>query len=302
MTLSGLAAKFKSNLSLIYENDEAHSLFLLAIEYKLKLNRSAYLLKKDDKVAESVVIELEKILKELLTGKPIQYILGETLFYGLPFKVNPSVLIPRPETEELVEWILDEVERRANSIGRLDRLSPNPKRLSILDIGTGSGCIAITLKKNLLDATVYALDISTESLETAKQNAALNRVEITFINQDILTIPVIKSKTLYSIIVSNPPYIKEDERSEMHSNIVAFEPHQALFVSNENPLLFYIAIADFALKNLDDNGLLFFEINEYLAKETIQLLTDKGFINIVLRKDINGKDRLICCERSKINS
>ena len=222
----------------------------------------------------------------MLAEKPIQYILGETYFYGLPFKVNPSVLIPRPETEELVDWILsvcrsEQIENRQSSIKNL------------IDIGTGSGCIAISLKKNLPKGEVFALDIAKDTLATAQQNAILNDVDVNFIQDDILNSQISHLTTQFSLIVSNPPYVKEDERPAMNNNVLANEPHRALFVTNENPLIFYDAIADFALQYLEKNGILFFEINEYLGEQTMQLLKDKNFINIELRKDMQGKDRMI---------
>jgi release factor glutamine methyltransferase len=282
MTLKDLANKFTDSLKAMYEEDEAQAIFLIALAHATKFNRAAYLLKKEELIAGENLRKLEAILSMLIAGKPIQYIMGETIFYGLPFKVNPSVLIPRPETEELVEWVLSICNSQSDFVTE-----------NILDIGTGSGCIAISLKKNLATAKVYALDIASDSLVTAKENAALNNVEVEFIQADILGSQNSNLPSPISIIVSNPPYIKEDEKPAMHDNVLANEPHRALFVSNEKPLVFYEAIADFALKNLAKNGLLFFEINEYLGQETVDLLNDKGFINIELRKDMQGKDRMI---------
>jgi release factor glutamine methyltransferase len=293
MTLGALATEFKVALLEMYGEMEAHSLFLLAIEHYLKLDRGAYQLKKTEEVSAHEVNELKQVLKALLAGKPIQYIMGEAHFYGLKFKVNPAVLIPRPETEELVAWILEE----ASGI----QLKTPSTTLTVLDIGTGSGCIAISLKKNLPSSKMYAIDISLASISTAKENASLNNVEVDFIQQDILQAPKPQGSTSFSIIVSNPPYIKMDEKQAMHPNVLDHEPHQALFVSNENPLIFYEAIADFAMVQLSNEGLLFFEINEYLGKETIDLLKDKGFINIQLKKDMQGKERMICAvKQSKI--
>lgn len=285
MTLKEVANKFKLSLTDIYDEDEAQAIFLIALNHLFKYSRADYLFKKDELISVTAINEFETILIALQNGKPIQYIIGETLFYGLPFKVSPAVLIPRPETEELVEWVLSVCS------SQLPNNSLQP--LSILDIGTGSGCIAIALKKNLPDTKVYALDIAADSLALAEQNAKLNDVEVAFILDDILQSPYAIRHTQYSIIVSNPPYIKEDEKPAMHNNVLQNEPHRALFVSNEKPLIFYEAIADFALNNLKANGLLFFEINEYLGKQTVELLKDKGFVNIELRKDIQGKDRMI---------
>lgn len=286
MELKELAQQFKTVLKDIYEEEEANAMFLLAIERVLNYGRSDYLLKKTEKISSQQLYQLEDILQALLTGKPIQYVLEEAYFYGLRFKVDTSVLIPRPETEELVDWILSVTQAKINQ-----------SAIHILDIGTGSGCIAIALKKHLPQAQVQALDIAQDSLELAQENALHNEVAIMFIHDDILNPQADTLKLQPSIIVSNPPYIKEIEKVDMHANVLVHEPHRALFVSNENPLLFYEAIAEFALKTLSQQGLLFFEINANLGKETIDLLAHKGFINIELRKDMQGKDRMICCIR-----
>ena len=197
------------------------------------------------------------------------------------FKVNESTLIPRPETEELVEWILKENRNRI---------------INILDIGTGSGCIAISLAKNLPNANVYALDISKEALKTAKFNADLNDVEIEFIEADILSIYDSKLDVLshkFDIIVSNPPYVREKEKPLMKPNVINNEPHLALFVKDEKPLQFYEAITEFAINNSTKNGELFFEINEFLGRKMIQLLIDNNFKNVELKQDIFRKDRMI---------
>jgi release factor glutamine methyltransferase len=293
MKLKELATKFSTDLNSLYPKDEALALFQLTLHHLLGLSRADYLLKKEQEISVNDISKFETVLKELQTGRPIQYIVGEAHFYGLTFKVNESVLIPRPETEELVEWILTSVASCELQVMGLNPTTHNPQITTILDIGTGSGCIAIALKKNLPNAEVYALDIAVDSLEIAKQNAELNKVDVEFIHQDILTPSVSHLPSSISIIVSNPPYITEHEKAEMHSNVLSHEPHRALFVSNEKPLTFYEAIANFALKNLENNGLLFFEINEYLSQQTIDLLKGKGFKNIELKKDMQGKDRMI---------
>lgn len=216
------------------------------------------------------------IVKRLQNGEPIQYILGVTEFYGLDFKVTSSVLIPRPETEELVEWIL------------LDTKQLNPH---ILDIGTGSGCIAVALAKKMKYATVEAWDISEEALEVAQQNAIDNSVSVKFSRVDVLALQNYKKK--FDIIVSNPPYIKESEKVLMSKNVLEFEPHKALFVSNNDALLFYNRIADIAMQQLNKNGLLFFEINQSYGQEIVQLLQDKNYVDIQLKKDISGNYRMI---------
>jgi len=287
MQFKHLSQKFINDLNTIYQEEEAFAMFLITIDHFLNLNRAAYLLKKEEEISAEELSNFELILDELLKGKPLQYILGETYFYGLKFKVNPFVLIPRPETEELVDWIISVCHGDEQILHRKSKI------VNLLDIGTGSGCIAISLKKNLPNTSVYAFDISADALEVAKRNAVLNSVEVDFILDDILKSQYAIHNTQYDIIVSNPPYIKEDEKSAMHHNVLANEPHKALFVSNENPLIFYNAIADFALKNLIKDGLLFFEINEYLGQQTVNLLKHKGFTNIELRKDMQRKDRMI---------
>jgi release factor glutamine methyltransferase len=224
---------------------------------------------------------LSEMLDELHNFKPIQYILGETEFYGLKILVNPAVLIPRPETEELADWIIKE---------------NNKKKCFILDIGTGSGCIAIALSKNMPNASVLASDISENVLKTATENASLNRVQVTFINDDIL-LPDLSKFSEIDIIVSNPPYIRESEKKAMSRNVLDHEPHSALFVEDSDPLIFYRKISSFACEKLKKGGLLYLEINEVFGKEVSDELRNNKFCNIVIRKDINGKQRMIVAER-----
>jgi release factor glutamine methyltransferase len=222
------------------------------------------------------------ILEKLQLEIPIQYILGTTHFYGLEFNVNENVLIPRPETEELVEWIISTALNM-----------PKLKNIKILDIGTGSGCIAISLAKNISNAKVSAIDISDKALATAKENADLNKVNVTFIQKNILETNDLEQQ--FDIIVSNPPYVRNLEKAEIKSNVLANEPHLALFVEDNDALLFHRKIAELATKNLSPEGKLFFEINQYLGKETIELLEKMHFKNSKLRKDIYGNDRMIAC-------
>jgi len=277
-TIKEVFSAYKQALGALYDASEIEALTLLVVSEICGLSKAKIKAFPETEIAQTQYEKLNATLTRLKTGEPIQYILGHTEFYGLPFKVNPSVLIPRPETEELVEWALA-VGSGQLAVG------------SILDIGTGSGCIAISLKKNLPDAQVSAIDISTQALATAKQNAELNEVEINFIEGDILNI---KSEIPKSgIIISNPPYVTLKDKKQMHTNVNDFEPHTALFVPDNDPLIFYKAIADFALKNLSENGKLFFEINESLGNETVELLKGKGFKNIDLRKDMSGRDRMV---------
>lgn len=275
---------FKNSLSEIYPTTEIDSFFFLLMEEYLDLQRIDTVLKPDFKIDEENLSILKKALVRLQNEEPIQYIIGKTEFYGLPFLVDEHTLIPRPETEELVEWVLGEV-------GSLELGDGSEKSLSILDIGTGTGCIPISLAKNLSDAKVSAIDISVDALKIAKKNAALNKVEVDFFEVDILLAKKLHQN--FDIIISNPPYVRELEKVEIQNNVLQNEPHVALFVSDENPFIFYDKIADLAKNNLTKNGLLFFEINQYLGKETCDLLEDKGFKNIHLKKDLFGNDRMI---------
>jgi release factor glutamine methyltransferase len=214
--------------------------------------------------------------------KPIQYILGETEFYGLPFLVNENTLIPRPETEELVEWILESTKYEEQNT-----------KLNVLDIGTGSGCIAISLAKNLPSAQVSAIDVSEKALATAHKNAKINKVDVNFILKNILETESLDEK--YDVIVSNPPYVRNLEKEEIKPNVLEYEPHLALFVEDNDALLFYRKIAALAKKNLSENGKLYFEINQYLGKETVRLLEGMDFKNVILKKDVYGNDRMISC-------
>lgn len=216
------------------------------------------------------------IIERLLNNEPIQYVLGKTEFYGLDLKVNSSVLIPRPETEELVEWILLEISQ----------INPH-----LLDIGTGSGCIAIALAKHLHYGTVDAWDISDDALAVANENATINDVSIKFTKVDVLKPVDINKK--FDIIVSNPPYITVSEKNMMERNVLDFEPHEALFVPDDESLIFYHKIADIAKKMLNKNGRLYFEINQANGTEIAELLQRKGFINVELKNDISGNSRMI---------
>ncbi|MDO9036968.1 MAG: peptide chain release factor N(5)-glutamine methyltransferase [Lutibacter sp.] len=277
---------FFSELSNVYPETEIQSFFNILIEFKLHLSRIQLALEHNFELDRDDLDFLQNALLKLKNQIPIQYIVGETAFYGLMFKVDKNVLIPRPETEELVEWIVQNLP-----IGRQDH--KKSESLKILDIGTGSGCIAISLAKNLPNAQVSALDISEEALNVAKNNAEFNQVTIDFIQADILTIQKLESD--FDIIVSNPPYVRESEKDLMQQNVLSNEPHIALFVENENPLLFYDKIADLAKNHLTENGVLYFEINQYLGAETVDLLKTKGFKNIELKKDIYGVDRMVKC-------
>lgn len=272
----------REKLSPLYDAAESESIAFLIFEHVLGYSRLQVHLKKDETIPDAKVTEIEEILNRLVNGEPIQYILGKADFYGLTFTVNPHVLIPRQETEELVDWIIK------------DNKLPTPK---ILDIGTGSGCIPGSLAKNIPEAEVFAFDISEEALVVANQNATDNHVGVRTQVVDILHWEAASVDKTFDIIVSNPPYVKEEEKNLMLEHVLKHEPHLALFVSNDDPLIFYRRIAEFAQRYLSPEGKLYFEINEALGNETASLLKEKGFPNVTLRKDINGKDRMICATR-----
>ncbi len=283
MKLKDLRDIFHKELQAIYPLEEINSLFYILIDFHFKVSRLALVLDPDLK-REDVKLVLTH-LEQLKQEQPIQYILGKTEFYGLTFKVDANVLIPRPETEALVTWIID-------CVG-LD------KDITILDIGTGSGCIAIALAKNLPNVKVFALDVSVNALKIAKQNAEFNNVTIECIEADILSSHYaerVKALQKFDVIVSNPPYVRALEKALMKTNVLDNEPHLALFVEDDNPLIFYKAICEFAAINLNPNGKLFFEINEYLGKEMIGLVSQYDFKNIELQQDIFKKDRMLKAE------
>ena len=292
MLLKQYKTHFFDSLKNIQDEQEIESFFFILTEYLHNLKRVDVALNSNFELSDEEVEKWNAILVDLQQEKPIQYITGESWFYGLKFEVNENTLIPRPETEELVEWIIESQKSKVQS-----------QKLEILDIGTGSGCIPISLKANLPQANVSAIDVSEQALEVAKRNANSNKVEINFIQANILEVedlsqlqtPNFQLPTSIDIIVSNPPYVRNLEKEEIKKNVLDYEPHLALFVEDTDALLFYRKIAQLALKNLSPNGLLFFEINQYLGKETVELLQNLGFKNIELRKDMFGNDRMIRC-------
>ena len=280
MTLQDFKLKMISELSSIYENDELNSIFNLISEEYLKIPRSKILLADEIDLDNDKQTLFLNALERLKSNEPVQYVLGKTTFMDLEFKVNSSVLIPRPETEELVRLMLKE---------DLDGKE-------ILDIGTGSGCIAISLAKNLPNAKVAALDISIDAIDVAKENAKLNNVEIEFINADIFNY---ESEKIYDIIVSNPPYVTESEKVLMKKNVLDFEPEIALFVDNTDPLTYYYEIIDLLKSNLNLEGYLFFEINNKYYNEIKENLIDNGFkVNDL--KDFRGFKRFIFAKMTYI--
>jgi release factor glutamine methyltransferase len=308
MNIKSLKTYFFTELQTIQEDSEIESFFFILTEFLHNLKRIDVSLHPDFEVSVTDLEKWKTIISELKTEKPIQYITGEAWFYGLRFEVNENTLIPRPETEELVDWIVESQKSKVKSqkskvesqkLNSQNLIIQKSNNLTILDIGTGSGCIPITLKKEIPYSFVYAIDISEKALETARKNAFDNQVEVNFVHQDILkssNLQISKSSNLlFDIIVSNPPYVRNLEKQEIKKNVLDYEPHLALFVDDSDALLFYRKIAQLALKSLAPNGKLFFEINQYLGKETVELVEQLGFKNIELRKDFMGNDRMICC-------
>ena len=291
MTISNLKSHFFTELKGIHEESEIDSFFLILIDYLHQLKRIDLSLRPDFEVSAEDLVKWESVILELKKEKPIQYITGEAWFYGLRLEVNQATLIPRPETEELVEWIIESQTKNTES-----------QTCTILDVGTGSGCIPISLKANLPEAKVYAVDVSDSALATARKNAIENDVVVDFLQANILNVGVLEyfknsfiADTLFDVIVSNPPYVRHLEKVEIKKNVLDYEPHLALFVEDDDALLFYRVIAKLALQLLKPGGYLFFEINQYLGPETIALLRNLGFHTIELRKDFAGNDRMIRC-------
>ena len=279
MTIKHYRDQFIQELTPLYDPGEAESFFYLILEAKHQLKRIDIALQPELVLSVSEMETWNSILEELKREIPIQYILGTTHFYGLEFEVNSAVLIPRPETEELVDWIVQK-----------SKIKNQKSKIKILDIGTGSGCIAISLAKNLPDAEVFALDVSEQALATAQKNAELNQVQVQFICQSILETEDLGQQ--FDIIVSNPPYVRHLEKQEIKKNVLDNEPHLALFVADDDALIFYRKIAQLALKNLNQTGQLYFEINQYLGQEMLDLLQEMNFKDTVLRKDIYGNNRM----------
>ena len=278
MSIKGFKREFQDRLINEYPIEEINSFFHLLTEDFLGLNRLDLALEPNREFSAAQKGKLELALERLAQHEPIQYIIGKTEFFGLPFRVDQDVLIPRPETEELVSWIFEDIKKQGK------------KKISILDIGTGSGCIAISLAKNLPAASVTAIDVSKTALKIANANARLNKVSVNFLYQDILSSENLPGE--YDVIVSNPPYVRELEKQEMHRNVLENEPHLALYVKDDDPLIFYRKITKLAKTYLSPGGALYFEINQYLGEESRELLTNEGF-KTRLKKDIFGNFRML---------
>ncbi len=287
MTLQEQYQYLREALTAVHEPSETEAIADLVVEYvcKKKINQH-----RQEQVTTEETQQINHILQQLLTHRPVQYVLNEAWFYGLKFEVNESVLIPRPETEELVDWI---IKNRSTMYDVKARpVHQTSDIVHVLDIGTGSGCIPIALKKNLSQTEVSAIDVCSEALHTAINNAVNHETEINFQLLDFLDENKWNELGKYDLIVSNPPYIKNSEAKTMSQHVLDYEPHKALFVPDEDGLLFYRKIADFALQHLQPNGAVYVEINQHLGKETVELFLKKGFI-IEIRKDMSGNERMV---------
>lgn len=280
MSLQELKKYFNSELVDLFPKEEVQTLFSILANSYLNLSRVETVLQAEINISPEIINRFEDALAKLKLNEPIQYILGETEFYGLTFLLSRDTLIPRPETEDLVSWVISDQEN-------------NNCKYKILDIGTGSGCIAVALAKNLPLASISALDVSKEALKMATKNAINNSVNVGFIEQDILNSEVLPD--LFDVIVSNPPYVRELEKNLMTSRVLKYEPPMALFVKDTDPLLFYKKIAKLGRQYLSKKGSLYFEINEYLGIELKEMLENNGYQDVIIRKDIFGKDRMIKC-------
>ncbi len=279
-TAEAVKMYFLERLISFYSEREITTFYKESLKKRLKLTDADLLLQKEIRLSESDLLYFRSIVKRLQNHEPFQYIIGETFFYNLTIRCDDRALIPRPESEELVDWVINSVDLN--------------KPLEILDVCTGSGCIALALKQSLKKSMVSATDISSDALALAKKNALLNSLEVNFILDNALTNEsVLFQVGSLDIMVSNPPYIPMKDKVQMEKNVLDFEPHLALFVSDETPLIFYKAIANKALLLLKSNGLLFFELHELYAEQTKQLLLDLGFDEVEIKKDLQGKSRML---------
>ena len=276
-TVGDVYSRFRSQLSKSYEPNEEEQITVLAFEHVMNYRRVDVSLNKNERLAENHIKSFDKILAALNTGKPIQYVLGNSWFYGINLMVNKHVLIPRQETEELVDWIVKDIKS----------LSKKPS--AILDVCTGSGCIALALKKEFPEIKIIAIDISEKALEVARYNAIKENLEIKFIHMDALKI----SLDIYpDMIVCNPPYVMKSEKADMHQRVTDYEPSAALFVPDDDPLLFYRNVSTWGLRFLKPEGRIYFEINERMGNEIIGLHSELGYSESEIKKDLPGKDRM----------
>ena len=281
MTLNEARTVLTKELKKVYETDELRNIVELVIEHITNMSRAEQVKNKVPYLTCTQLEDLDAITERLKKNEPVQYVLGEAWFAGMKFKVNKNVLIPRPETEELVDWVVKESQKL------------KVKSQKFLDVGTGSGCIPIVIKKKLPGSNVTAIDVCSEALFTATQNAIELNADVDFLLLDFLDEEKWKELCQFDMIVSNPPYVKQIEINTMHDRVKEFEPHLALFVPDNDPLLFYKKLSDFSIKHLNARGKLFVEINEALGEAVSNLFRSAGFVNVELKKDMQGKDRIV---------
>lgn len=293
MRLAEIKLIYSEQLRNILPPAEIESIFGILAKHFLGYSKIDLIVKKNKIIKDEYIVKFHQALIELERNKPVQYVTGETEFYGLRIKVDERVLIPRPETEELVDWIIRDI----------NGMEPANEGLNILDIGTGSGCIAIALRKNIPHSSVTAIDISEKALQVAMENSGLNQADVRFLQTDILKQSAGRDNSglmsKFSVMVSNPPYVTEEDKTKMSKNVLDYEPHGALFVPENKPLMFYDAIGRFALRSLEKNGLLYFEINENFGEQIRKLLSELGFADVEIRKDLSGKDRMVKASKNE---
>ena len=288
----------KDHLETIYDQEESAKIASLAIEHITGLTKTERVSKAQQQLSSGQVKQLEEDLQRLQQHEPIQYIMNKTWFYGMELYVDKNVLIPRPETEELVQWIVDDVKASGKDVFIQKQMeSDKTTQLKILDVGTGSGCIPLALKKTMPKAEVWGCDISEEALNIARRNGSALNIRVDFQGTNFLDSTQQKLLPTVDIIVSNPPYVPLKDKQQMNANVVDHEPHTALFVADEDPLIFYKTLADFGKKRLYENGRIYMEIHEETGKDLVNFFKETGYNNVELKKDMQGKDRMIRAEK-----
>jgi release factor glutamine methyltransferase len=284
----------KEELKAIYDEQEAASIASLAAEHITGFSKTKRVSRKQDQLSALQSEQLQSHLQRLKTGEPIQYITNKSWFCGMELYVDKNVLIPRPETEELVQWIIDDVKASGKDVFvRKPMEADETTQLKVLDVGTGSGCIALALKKIMVKAEVWGCDVSEEALNVARRNGSTLNIRVDFQGLNFLDEAQQKLLPTVDIIASNPPYVPLKDKEEMHTNVVDHEPHTALFVSNNDPLIFYKALAGFGKKRLYENGSIYMEIHEDLGQDVVALFKQNGYSNVELKKDMQKKDRMV---------
>ena len=284
----------KNQLENIYDTGEAQSIAHLTMEYVTSLSKSDRLLKKEEVLSANQLQQLRSTVERLVQHEPIQYIMNKTWFYGMELFVDKNVLIPRPETEELVAWIINDVKASGKDVfQRRPMEADETTTLKILDVGSGSGCIALALKKAMPKAEVWGCDVSEEALNVARRNGSALDIRVDFQGMNFLDAAQQKHLPTVDIVVSNPPYIPYNNKEDMNPNVLEHEPHTALFVPDNDALVFYKALAQFGKHRLYKNGSIYMEIHEDLGKDVAALFEEEGYADVELKKDMQGKDRMV---------